>query len=103
MGAVAVTSAKVSERVPVEPFQERFLELERRGLISRTEIAKRLGWVRRPPAYMRTRGHIEPIPDTGRVSRVLGLKAGAPQRSVAYEIGVRLCDVLQLDPVDCGV
>ena len=100
---MASTSATVSERVPVEPFQERFLELERLGLISRTEIARQLGWVRRPPASRRAHGCLDPIPDTGRVSRILGLKSGAPQRSVAYEIGVRLCDVLQLDPVDCGV
>ncbi len=52
---------------------------------------------------MRLRGCIEPIPDTGRVSRILGLKSGYPQKTVGYELGVRLCDVLKLDPVDCGV
>jgi hypothetical protein len=100
---MATITAHLRERVPVAPFQERFLELERLGLMSRTEIARQLGWMRRPPASMRAQGHVEPIPDTGRVSRVLGLKARAPQRSVAYDMGVRLCEVLQLDPIDCGV
>jgi hypothetical protein len=89
--------------VPIEPFQRRFLELERAGTISRTEIARRLGWTRNPPASMRARGCVELIPDTGRVSRVLGLKAAYPQKTVGYELGVSLCQVLQLDPVDCGV
>jgi len=92
-----------TDRVPVELFQQRFLELESAGLISRTEIARRLGWVRRPPASMRARGCVDLIPDTGRVSRILGLKTAGPQKSVDYELGVRLCEVLQLDPVDCGV
>lgn len=100
---MAATSTNAIDRVPVEPFQRRYLELERAGLISRTEIAKRLGWVRRPPASMRARRCADLIPDTGRVSRVLGLKAVEPQKSVGYEIGVRLCEVLHIDPVDCGV
>ncbi len=52
---------------------------------------------------MRARGYADLVPDTGRVSRVLGLKSVEPQKSVGYEIGVRLCEVLHLDPVDCGV
>ena len=79
------------------------LELERAGIISRTEIARRLGWVRNPPRSVRARGCLAPIPDTGRVTRILGLKASRPQKTVAYELGVRLCEMLQLDPVDCGV
>jgi predicted RNA methylase len=100
---MAAKSTNAIDRVSVAPFQRRFLELERAGLTSRTEIAKRLGWVRRPPASMRARGCVDLIPDTGRVSRVLGLKAVEPQKSVGYEVDVRLCEVLQLDPVDCGV
>lgn len=91
------------DRVPVGPFRIRFVQLERRGVMSRTELARVLGWSRRPPASMRRRGHVHAIPDTGRVSAVLGMKAGSAKRTIAYDTAVRLCRALDMDPVDCGI
>jgi hypothetical protein len=87
-------------RVSVAPFRDRMLELERTGRASRTDVARRLGWYRRPAPGKRAHGL---IPDTGRVSRVLGLKGTQPQRCMSYETGVRFCHVLDLDPIDAGV
>lgn len=89
------------DRVPVDPFQARFLHLEERGLITRGDVARALGWYRNPPSG-RQRAP-EKIVDTGRVTRVLGLKATNPQRRVSYDLGVRLCSILGLDPFEAGV
>jgi hypothetical protein len=88
------------DRVPVEPFQERFRELEARGLISRGEIARALGWYRRPSPSSTARDTVQ---DTGRVSRTLGLATAQARRSVSYELGVQLCRILGMDPHEAGV
>ncbi len=41
--------------------------------------------------------------DTGKVSRTLGLSTTQARRTVSYETGVALCEVLGIDPVDVGV
>jgi hypothetical protein len=92
--------------VPVEPFRERFIDLEGRGLITRYEIAQRLGWFRAasPGAKRGTlSGSRRRVPDSGRINRVLGLKRSEPQHTIRYELGVALCEILGLDPIDAGV
>ena len=43
------------------------------------------------------------VPDTGRVTRLLGLKANCPQRWISYDNAVKICRALDVDPVDVGV
>ena len=90
-------------RIDVRPFQQRLLALERDELISRSEVARRLGWFRQAPGHRRETRGAKLVPDTGRVTRLLGLKATQPQRSMSYENAVRFCRALDLDPVDVGV
>jgi hypothetical protein len=88
-------------RVPVDPFRERFLELEAKGAVSRTGLARALGWYRNaPPSKAGSRGG--KVDDVGRVNEVLGLKR-TPRRTIAYEIGVQLCTVLNMEPHEAGV
>lgn len=84
--------------VAVEPFRERVLELLRRGLTA-PEIAARAG-------YFYAGG-------TGNGSRLLrdvGLrhdhshgKRRPPRRTMTYEVAVRLCRALDLDPWEAGL
>lgn len=93
-----------AEFVDLEPLRARFLELESNDLISRTELARVLGWYREPSSgNQRSQRHHGLVPDTGRVTRVLGLKSGQSKRHVSYDNAVRLCRALHLDPVDVGV
>ena len=89
-------------RVPVGPFRDHFLRLERCGAITRGEVARALGWFRRPSACNRRVGTQVSV-DTGKVSRTLGLSTTQARRTVSYETGVALCEVLGIDPVDVGV
>ena len=93
-----------SDLVDLEPLRARFLELESNNLMSRTELARALGWYREPSSgNQRSHRYHGLVPDTGRVTRVLGLKSGHPKRQVSYDNAVRLCRALHLDPVDVGV
>jgi hypothetical protein len=83
-------------RIPLSPLRDRFFALEARGLMSRGQIARGLGWYRNAPACARVRG-ISRVADTGRVSRLL------TQRAVGYEIAVKLCRLLAMDPFEAGV
>jgi hypothetical protein len=89
--------------VPVEPFRARFLELERRQATSRTELARQLGWYRSVPPSQRRHRRDARAPDTGRVSRVLGLTPAAEKRAIKYELAVAFCGALGLDPWEAGV
>jgi hypothetical protein len=85
-------------RVPVAPFRETFIRLERRGLVSRSSLALQLGWIRRASG-----SGVGLVGDAGKVNRVLGLKSSEPQTTMRYETGVALCRALDIDPVDVGV
>jgi hypothetical protein len=76
--------------------------MERCGAITRGEVARALGWFRRPSACDRRRG-LKLAADTGKVSRILGLSTSQARQTISYETGVALCGVLGLDPVDVGV
>jgi hypothetical protein len=89
--------------VPVGPFQRHFLRLEKEGALSRGLVARELGWFRRPSPSTRSSRSVEEVADVGRVTRLLGLSAAKPRKSINYETGVRLCRILGVDPVDVGV
>jgi len=76
--------------------------MEEASLLSRSELARRLRWYRVPSAGSGRRSG-SPVPDTGRVSRVLGLSATKGQATVSYLVAVELCEQLGLDPVDVGI
>lgn len=93
--------------VPLEPFQERFAQMEAAPPVAPkpwpkdagTVIAERLGWY--TPA-----GCI----DSPRVRRVLGLvpypdgRRGPRVRTrVTEDMAERLCEAMDLDPVDVGL
>ena len=88
--------------VSLEPIRARFLHLEAVGSITRGDVARALGWLRSAPPSQRAGGRCTMV-DTGRVSRVLGIKGERPQQSVCYDTAVKLCRVLSMDPVDAGV
>ena len=81
----------MSERIPIGPFQERYLLLRERGETA-DSLAIRAG-------YTRPRG------DTSRLHRDLGLKADGPRfrQGVTPKVALRLCEALDLDPVDVGL
>jgi hypothetical protein len=104
-------------RVPVEPFRERFLLLQKQGL-TRGDVARAMGWVhRRNPDDLARRGcrpdRVAYKADTTRVARVLGLTAQSRggylvadpciTRAIPYDVAVRLAQILGLDPVDAGL
>lgn len=96
------------DRVPVAPFRDVFLQMEPSRMNGRwgwtmesckdaaNTLAERLGWYDRG------------VPDGPRVRRVLGLRQyhpshGYSQRQrehLTYEMALRLCDAMGLDPVD---
>lgn len=91
-----------SSRVPLGPLRERFLMLEEDGLMSRTQLARQLGWYRSAPPSQRARGQHR-LPDTSRVSRILGLVPGRPKLYIRYSTATVLCRALDVDPVDLGL
>jgi len=85
------------ERVPVEPFRDRFLQLREDG-VTAGEVARRLDWASASGA------------DTCRLRRALGLSAWRSSRggtylrdSVPYDEAVKLAEALGLDPHECNV
>lgn len=74
------------------PLREAFM----RSPLSQSELARRLGWMRVTPDYVRVR-------------RALGLKrdnAGAPsrwRREIDYDTAVSMCRAMGVDPVDVGL
>ncbi len=90
-------STSIADRIDVAPFREAF---ERSDISLRT-VAERCGWMRSATERGRTvrRG------DDGRARRVLGMMPdhGGYQRQMTYEMAVRLCRAMDLEPVDMGV
>lgn len=77
-----------------------FIAAYQRSELSSWELAERMG-------YMRKRGK-RVIPDTSRALRTLGLKREGASGyvrgdTISYDLGVKLCRALDLDPVDVGV
>ena len=95
-GVVVPKSSDGAGIVPVLPFRERFLDLQRRG-VSLSEVARRLDW--------KDRG----VDDAGRVSRTLGLRPyGTRGHSYVRErltptMARALCDALGLAPYEVGL
>jgi hypothetical protein len=78
-----------SDLVPNEPFRQRVLELTAQG-VSKSEICKRLGWVR-----------VQEFGDTNRLNRALGIAPnphGNVQSTITLEMAARLAEVLEMDP-----
>lgn len=98
------TPGNPHERVPIEPFQRRFKELEIKEGLTRTEVAKRLGWYRSDNNRL----------DERRVSRALGLKKDSSHdrqgnllhytlTNVYYETAEQLVKALEMDPHEAGI
>lgn len=101
-------SVYIRTSVPVVLFQERFAQMEaapRAGNHGRfpkdaaTRIAERLGWRDKHGCL-----------DSPRVRRALGLRpeqtnAGRIRlrETVGYETALRLCEAMDIDPVDIGL
>lgn len=97
------------DAVPLAPFQQRYLLLERRGEITMYELCVRMDWMRRPSA---ARSSTVPHPDTSRGQRVLGFRRDVRKANrcepalrvvVSLETGMRLADALGMDPHEAGV
>lgn len=82
------------EYVDLSPFRARYEELLERGQDA-PEIARRMDFLSRGRA------------DTARLRRTLGLvpmyRCKKPNTHVTYDTAVRLCEALEMDPVDAGV
>jgi hypothetical protein len=86
--------------VPIEPFRERFTQLEEQGRLTRTALARKLGFVREDKRTGRK------LPDATRAARMVGVepeRSGRYRKRVKYESAVRLCDVLEIDYFEVGV
>lgn len=86
---------RASNRVPIEPFRERYLELESQGQITAEQLSLRLGYDR---------------PDRRAALRAVGLttypdgKYGKrTKRSTRVDFGLRLAEALGLDPHEVGL
>lgn len=94
-------------QVPVAPFRERFEELRQMNLMTMGQLCQHMGWtyVERNRSGRHHRDRKRPDTTTGR--RRLGLakhySCVQPTETVDYEIAVRLCRVLGLDPHEAGV
>lgn len=98
------------EMVPVAPFREQFLKLNRRGEMGLSDLCIYMGWVFRPSeeACKRERrrpGYVKPA--TSYANRVLGLRRrpGCPQEKehVTYDVALKLCSALGMDPWEAGI
>ena len=79
----------VRGEIDVAKLQEALL----RSGISKSELARRMNW-------MRTR------PDIHRVNQYLGLERlsnGERRKRVTYEIAVKLCEAMNSSPIDLGI
>lgn len=90
--------------IDVAPFRERALEQVADGSASWSEMCVRLGWLRGGRRTSYNRPHAA---DTTRLKRTLGLSEGMShgtyrgyRRHVSYDMALRLCDAMDLDPVD---
>lgn len=97
-------------RVPVEPFREFFVFLRDRGQMNTADLCFAMGWVYRPSDQRRVAEHrtARIKPDTSHAQRVLGLRRqgcqGAGEKQyVTYDVAVRLCEALGMDPHVAGV
>lgn len=114
LGACCVTVTGAGT-LPLEPFQRRFREMEAAAHMpppqgggsppkdAANTIALRLGWF------------YQGVPDGPRVRRTLGLRADSPTRDgdkyypprrreyVTVEMARRLCDAMDLAPVEVGL
>lgn len=98
--------------VPNAPLRERFLSLEKRGLVCATSVAKRAGLGKNVGGEFK--------PDSSWVQRLLGLrepaastkrlKDGTPvtyrqaiATTIDYDLGVRLADALTMPYTEAGV
>jgi hypothetical protein len=97
--------------VDVEPLRKAFKESGLNGW----DVAKRLGWMRtrRPVSILKNgrRVYYAPrqVPDSSRVSKVLGLRKYDSRgkkiyrKKIHYETAVKLCRALNIDPIDVGL
>lgn len=112
-----VSSLKAEDKIPVEPFRERFQELQRTQGLSLSEVAYRAGWCKeRKNGYRKA--------DVTYTARVMGLKPwaktvktltpingkenvktyeGYVATTITREAAVRLARALHLDPWECGL
>lgn len=102
MSVAIVSEKQMRDDVPVEPFRERFLELERRGELTAVDVAIRLGWSENRQPRRR--------PDSQRVRRVLGLAARQDhnhvlriQTFVTVTTAEKLAEALDLDFWEVGL
>lgn len=88
------------DAVPVDPFRDRFLLGASRGEFNASDIAERLGWLKR-----------DGTGDSTRVLRAIGVRpetarrGGKPhlRKHMRYELATRMCRALGVDPVDVDV
>ena len=90
-------------RVPVDVFRDKFLRLEAIGVMTRSELARQVGWFRKTSRRSGCSESRSEVPDAGRAARALGLAPNHMQRTVSYDVAVLLCCALDLDPVDVGI
>lgn len=93
-------------QVPVAPFRDRFEELRRKNLLTMGQLCQHMNWtyVERNRSGRHARPRRRADTTTGR--RRLGLSAhhtcSRPAETIDYDIAVRLCGVLGLDPHEAG-
>lgn len=123
--ARSATSDRTYERHPKEvllrvsnaPLRERFLYLEKRGVMTASILAGRLGWFVMVPGGGRSNGKRYAAGDMSRVRRTLGIAPesdrcagggrgrprGGLRQAIRYELAVQIAFALGMDPHEAGV
>lgn len=89
---------RASNRIPIDPFRERYLELEAKGQITAEQLAIRLGYDRNGPPDRR-----QALRAVGMVSYPDGKYGKRIKQSTRIDFGLRLAEVLGLDPHEVGL
>lgn len=72
---------------------EKLLRAFNKSGLSKSELARRMGWERVKP-------------DVHRVNQYLGMEAGSngeKRKRLTYKVALRLCEAMNADPFECGV
>lgn len=95
--------------VPVAPFREKFLQLQKAGDMTLGDLCDAMGWgyfISEEKAKRERRSSCWK-PDTSHAQRNLGIRrrndSYNPKEHVPYAMAVKLCDALGMDPHEAGI